>query len=256
MGKLAVFKAFHWKTYLGAVCLIVLLQGFETATAQVSLDGQWVSADNTTVVFAQNQYSLYENGSQTDRGTYFINGNVLTTQSAVTGGANQYAYQYQNNILLLQDSYGQVYQFKRSSSAGGFQAPQQQMPTSPGLQGNTNQNTQNQIVRFLAGTWKDIRSSGHTIIEIRADGTFSYYSDSAASGQFSNQYGPTGSWGYGNQGGTQGRWQARGTPQRGTIYYQTQSGEQGTMDFQVMTENGQIFWNECYFDGTLYQRQR
>ena len=113
-----------------------------------------------------------------------------------------------------------------------------------------------QVTSYLTGTWKDIRSSGHTIISLSANGTFSYYSDYAASGNFSNSWTgeQTGNWGYSNNNETRGRWEAKGTPKAGTIYYQAQDGSQGTLDYRVLIENGKIYWNEYYFDRKLYSR--
>ncbi|MCP3872707.1 MAG: hypothetical protein GY699_06065 [Desulfobacteraceae bacterium] len=212
------------------------------------LEGSWSSVDNSNVIFKGNQYQLSEYGQIVDKGTFSVQGNILTTKSQVSGMADQYAFECQNNSLSLRDNYGQFYQFNRSTATNTIKHPQQQ-------QGVNGPNTPTQITQFLSGRWKDIRSSGHTIIEIHSNGTFAYYSDSTASGNYSNQYGKTGSWGYGNQNNLQGRWQANGTPQRGTIFYQSPNGEKGTLNYKVMVENGNVYRNECYFDGTLYQRQ-
>lgn len=98
----------------------------------------------------------------------------------------------------------------------------------------------------LIGTWKDVRGGGHTIMTLAENGTFTYYSDYSASGN---------GWGYTNADTSQGNWQSRGTSQSGTIFYKTDAGEQGSMAYQVLVENGQVYWNEYIFDGTLYVRQ-
>ncbi|BCO10753.1 hypothetical protein GF1_31290 [Desulfolithobacter dissulfuricans] len=98
----------------------------------------------------------------------------------------------------------------------------------------------------LIGTWKDIRGSGHTLITLYPDGTFTWYRDYAASGQ---------GWGFSNRDESTGRWQSRGTHRAGTIFYQTSEGEQGSMDYRVLVEKGEAYWNEYYFDGTLFVRQ-
>ena len=215
-------------------------------------------------MFQGQQYQLIQYGQVIDSGSLMIQGNNLAMKSSVTGMVQQYVFQLQGGDLYLQDAYGQFYQFSRSSQQGGMGAPGQGSGYDyQGQQGGMGYQGQGggggntaEIMRTLAGSWKDIRSTGNTIITLNQNGTFSYYSDYASGGDFSNQYGDvTGNWGYGNQGGMQGRWTAQGTPQRGTIYYQSQNGEQGTLDYQVMVEKGQVFWNEIYFDGTLYSRQ-
>ncbi len=237
-------------------CFIVFLLLFSSPAvfAGTPLEGKWLSGDNSGLVFTGSQYQVIDNGQVVDRGVFTLQENVLIAQSQVSNETIYYLYQCQNGVLMMQDEFGQAYQFQLSSKTGSMpNVPPQQKQSSPNQ--SVGQQTPAQVVQFLAGRWKDIRSSGHTIIEIQANGTFSYYSDSTASGDFSNQYGNTGSWGYGSQNSLNGRWTAKGSAQQGTIYYQAQNGEQGTLDYQVMNENGQIFWNECYFDGTLYQRQ-
>ncbi len=103
----------------------------------------------------------------------------------------------------------------------------------------------------LLGKWKDIRSSGHTIIVLMSDGTYSYYSDFAAG---NSTQGDT-NWGYGNATRDRGTWKAVGTPKRGTIYYQSQQGGSDTLSYQVHVENGRTYWGEYYFDGKLYVKQ-
>ena len=98
----------------------------------------------------------------------------------------------------------------------------------------------------LVGKWKDIRGGGHTIITLAEDGTFTYYSDYSSSGV---------GWGYANSDESKGHWQSSGTKQTGILFYQTRAGEQGSMPYQVLIENGQIYWNEYNFNGTLYLRQ-
>lgn len=234
-------------------------QGFTQSTqAATGLDGSWSSSDGSTVIFQGKQYQISENGQVIDAGTLTIQGNILKTQSSVTNMPGQYIFQIKSNILYLQDAYGEVYQFNRSGQQSGSAFGQQGQQSNQGNQAQTGTggSTSSEIVRVLAGTWKDIRSSGNTVITINSNGTFSYYSDYATWGSSSDQFGDTtGSWGTGNQKGMQGRWTAQGTPQKGTILYQSQSGEQGTLSYQVNIENGQVYWNECYFDGALYSRQ-
>lgn len=114
-----------------------------------------------------------------------------------------------------------------------------------------------ELVRLLSGTWKDFRSTGHTLITLEPNGAFAFYIDYATWGEFSEASGGevTGNWGYGNSNNLQGTWSVTGTPQQGVITYQAQDGSQGTLKYQVLIEKGQTFWNEYYFDGVLYMRQ-
>jgi len=103
----------------------------------------------------------------------------------------------------------------------------------------------------LVGRWKDIRSSGHTIIVLMGDGRYNYYSDYAAGNSAQGQT----NWEYGNSANDRGSWRAQGTPAAGTIYYTSQDGSSGTLSYQVHVENGQTYWREYYFDGKLYVKQ-
>ncbi len=103
----------------------------------------------------------------------------------------------------------------------------------------------------LVGRWKDIRSSGNTIIVLTSDGHYNYYSDYTAGNSAQGQT----NWGYGNSATDRGTWRAQGTPAAGTIYYTSQDGSSDTLSYQVHVENGQTYWREYYFDGKLYVKQ-
>lgn len=103
----------------------------------------------------------------------------------------------------------------------------------------------------LVGEWKDIRSSGNTVITLAADGSYSYYSDFAAG---NSSAGAT-NWGTASSNSDRGRWHAKGNPRAGTIFYRSQDGRADTLSYQVHVENGRTYWGEYYFDGTIYVKQ-
>jgi len=103
----------------------------------------------------------------------------------------------------------------------------------------------------LVGRWKDIRSSGNTIIELAPNGQYSYYSDYAAGNSASGQT----NWGYANSNKDRGTWTARGTPRAGTIFYRSQNGSADTLAYHVHVKNGKTYWGEYYFGGTIYVKQ-
>lgn len=103
----------------------------------------------------------------------------------------------------------------------------------------------------LVGEWKDIRSSGNTVITLAGNGQYSYYSDFAAG---NSNAGET-NWGSASSNSDRGTWRAEGSPRAGTIYYRSQDGGSDTLSYQVHVENGRTYWSEYYFDGTIYVKQ-
>jgi len=103
----------------------------------------------------------------------------------------------------------------------------------------------------LVGEWKDIRSSGNTIIKLMGDGQYAYYSDFAASNSTAGEA----NWGTANANHNRGTWRAKGTPRAGTIFYKSQDGTSDTLSYQVHVENGRIYWGEYYFDRIIYVKQ-
>jgi hypothetical protein len=74
----------------------------------------WQSPDGTALAFEGNQWALFESGVTTDGGIYQIAGNVLQSQSQYTGQIAIYQFQTDGQQLLLQDAFGNVYQFYRA----------------------------------------------------------------------------------------------------------------------------------------------
>ena len=117
-------KRLHYlKKYynLMAVALLVLLSIIicsQAGSANTGLEGAWSSKDNIAVIFKGNQYQVTENDHLVDKGIFQIQGNVLITQSTLSGSVDQYAFERSGKFLYLQDMYGQVYQFIPTGTAG------------------------------------------------------------------------------------------------------------------------------------------
>lgn len=84
------------------------------APTAVRLDGVWQSAEGTALAFEGNQWAFYESGVNTDGGIYQISGSVLQSQSQFTGEIATYQFQTDGQVLLLQDAFGNLYQFYRT----------------------------------------------------------------------------------------------------------------------------------------------
>jgi hypothetical protein len=78
------------------------------------LAGVWQSADGSAVNFRGNQWSYYEGGQKADGGVFGIQGYRLFAKSQHSGEVTVYLFQVLGNQLLLQDPYGEIYQFFRT----------------------------------------------------------------------------------------------------------------------------------------------
>ncbi len=193
-----------------------------------SLKGRWIcrTPNGNLLLHFLSPNRLTFNGAPA---IYTATRDKITVQA--DGQAYVYPYYFEERGLVITFPNGVKALFVRDSGEA----------SSPG----------GKVFSQLLGKWKDIRSSGHTIIVLMADGTYSYYSDFAAG---NSAQGDT-NWGYGNSSRDRGTWKAVGTPRRGTIYYQSQQGGSDTLSYQVHVENGRTYWGEYYFDGKLYVKQ-
>ncbi|PKL51357.1 MAG: hypothetical protein CVV42_00465 [Candidatus Riflebacteria bacterium HGW-Riflebacteria-2] len=229
------------------VCLFFLLA--VNGYAADSLLGNWVYQSphgDISLQFTSANQLVFDG----DPASYQVQGNNLIV-TADEEETMSYPYSLQNDQLQITFPDGSQLMFTRAGATAGDANMPGMVPAGGNPTGVVPAAGGGQVFQELVGRWKDIRSSGHTIIELHANGQFSYYSDTTAG---NSNYGET-NWGYGSSSGTRGSWQARGTAQQGVIYYQTESGEQDTLDYRIQMEKGQVFWNECYFDGKLYQKQ-
>ncbi len=196
--------------------------------SQETLLGRWIcrtkSGDVTLNFISENQLNF--NG---DTAYYSSTGDKITVQA--DGQTITYPYFFSDKGLVLTFPEGVKALFVRDTgsvtSAAGNIFPQ------------------------LVGEWKDIRSSGNTIITLAGNGQYSYYSDYAAGNSTAGET----NWGTAGSNSNRGTWRAKGTPQSGTIFYRSQDGSSDTLTYQVHIENGRTYWGEYYFDGTIYVKQ-
>ena len=114
-----------------------------------------------------------------------------------------------------------------------------------------------EIMKHFAGSWTTTTTNTQTWVTLRPDGTFSDQYESSYSGNFDNQYGgDEGNWGAYNQQSSSGTWSVRGTREQGMITIIYNNGEQRNVEYRVHTENGEVYWNEYWFNGVFYYRER
>jgi len=196
--------------------------------SQETLLGHWVcrtnNGDITLNFISENQLNF--NG---DTAYYTSTADKVTVQA--NGHAITYPYYFSKKGLLMTFPEGTKALFVRNTNPATTAA------------GN--------IFPRLVGEWKDIRSSGNTIITLMGNGQYAYYSDFAAGNSAAGET----NWSTANANSNRGTWRAKGTPRAGTIFYNSQDGTSDTLSYQVHVENGQTYWGEYYFDGMIYVKQ-
>lgn len=103
---------------------------------------------------------------------------------------------------------------------------------------------------YLAGTWVTMTKSTETTLTLTADGQFSTGYVAGYSGTESGQ------WGLAREDHSSGRWTSSGSRERGTITLVYGNGKQEMIQYKVQVENGEVYWNEYWFNGELYGRRR
>ncbi len=116
--------------------------------------------------------------------------------------------------------------------------------------GITYTRTQNSnLMQYFAGTWKTVTKNTETIAVLYPNGRFSMRYSSAYSGN-------NGGWGAAGDENSSGRWTVRGNRRQGVLILTYASGGQETINYYVHTKNGETYWREYYFGGTLYWKVR
>jgi hypothetical protein len=110
------------------------------------------------------------------------------------------------------------------------------------------------LVQFFADIWVTTSTNTSTQVYLYPDGTWSDHYEASYSGDFSNSGGNTGSWGAGGAQNSRGRWRVSGTRDQGRLILIYPNGEQEVYQYHVHEENGQKYYSEYYFNGTLFHR--
>lgn len=112
------------------------------------------------------------------------------------------------------------------------------------------------LIQFFADTWVSTTTNTSSYVYLYADGTYSLHDESGYSGNFTDGGGNnTGNWGAGGQQNGRGRWSVQGNKDQGQIISISPSGERTVYAYRVHMENGQKYYSEYFFNGTLYHRK-
>ena len=113
------------------------------------------------------------------------------------------------------------------------------------------------LMQAFAGTWVTMTKNTQTKVTLAPDGGYYENYEASYSGSSSDQMGNQDlAWGQANQSQSQGRWAARGSREQGVITITYNNGSTTTVEYRVHVENGETYWNEYWFNGDLYGRER
>ena len=113
-----------------------------------------------------------------------------------------------------------------------------------------------ELMQFFADVWVTTTTNTSSYVYLYADGTWSNRDESYYSGNFNDGGGNvTGNWGAGGQRNSRGKWSVRGNRDQGRLITISPSGERSVYEYHVHIENGQKYYSEYYFNGTLYHRK-
>ena len=113
------------------------------------------------------------------------------------------------------------------------------------------------LMQAFAGTWATMTKNTQTRVTLAPDGGYfenyeASYSGSSSDGLGNQDMG----WGTARNDQAQGRWAARGSREQGVITITYNNGNATTVEYRVHVENGETYWNEYWFNGDLYGRER
>jgi hypothetical protein len=109
------------------------------------------------------------------------------------------------------------------------------------------------LMRQLSGIWVNMTKNTETRVGLSPSGQYFSNYESSYSGSFGSEQG---NWGTAGQSREDGRWTIRGNREQGTIIITMRDGSQMNIQYRVHVENGETYWNEYWFNGDLYGRQR
>jgi hypothetical protein len=114
------------------------------------------------------------------------------------------------------------------------------------------------LMAHFAGAWVSFTSNTESYMTLMGNGEYTDSYVSSYSGDFSDSFSgeQTGSWGVAGEDQDRGRWTVRGNKNKGTIFLTAAEGNKYEMYYEVHVEKGQVYWNEYYFNGKLYIKQR
>jgi hypothetical protein len=103
------------------------------------------------------------------------------------------------------------------------------------------------LVQHFAGNWWNATRNTETCVRLAPDGRF-YENYTASYAEASS----TPAWGIARDDNSSGRWTVQGTREQGVITFIYSSGKRDNVPYRVHVERGQTYWNEYFFNGTLY----
>ncbi len=111
------------------------------------------------------------------------------------------------------------------------------------------------LMQQFSGKWTSFTTNTTTWMYLYPNGIYSEQYESSYAGNFANDVGDiTGNWGAYSQSDDRGKWTIRGNRDAGRIIVRLANGEELVFDYKVHSENGQTYYNEYWFNGSLYSK--
>ena len=109
-----------------------------------------------------------------------------------------------------------------------------------------------EMIKYFAGSWTNYTSHTSTSITLLPDGRYIENYESSYGGELYDG----GYWSAAGQSQDDGRWTVMGNKQQGRILVKLNNGNEITYDYKVHVKDGHTYWNEYYFNGYLYGKNR
>ena len=232
---------------------------FAQETSTNELLGTWESSvgyETLTLVFHSSTQLEFDGESA----SYSLSGNVIRVQEDY--GSVDYPYSLEGNTLTIAFPDGTQLAFARMSTGdrqAGTSSPDvssRSPETNPPARGRpqTGGNSADAaLTAHFTGIWMTWTKNTQTKAYLAPDGTYYQNYEASYSGGAND---PSGAWGTAREDRTQARWTVQGNRHSGVLVLTYADGSTDHVRYQVHEENGQIYWSEYYFEGTLYAKQR
>jgi hypothetical protein len=149
-----------------------------------------------------------------------------------------YPYSIEGGVLTINYPEGYSLQFKKVKTQAKTEGKD---GTDIGESGVSD------VASHFIGTWKNYTQNTETMVALYPNGTYGYrYTSNYSSSE------PGEEWGTAADQHARGTWTVQGTRERGVLIFTDQDGSQSRYEYEVHVENGQVYWNEYYFNGNLY----
>jgi hypothetical protein len=219
------------KTFL-RICALVFIPLLLIAGGINDLLGKWefTSEEGSVTLEFKSATLLVYNGEQIG---FELAEGIIRVEDEIFGWVD-YPYALEGGVLTINYPEGYSLQFKKAKPEGKGSKEKGSAAVSG-------------LAAHFVGTWKNYTQNTETMVVLYPKGTYGYrYTSSYGSAESGEE------WGAAGEQHAQGTWKVQGTREQGVIVFTGNDGSQTEYNYQVHVENGEVYWNEYYFNGNLY----